>query len=47
MPALKRRLMTPSIRAKLIAIFIVIKVMPLIALALFAASQMDFLGQDH
>ncbi len=39
----KRRFTTPSIRAKLIAIFIVIKVLPLIALAIFAASQMDFL----
>lgn len=33
-----------GIRNKLIAIFIVIKVLPLIALAIFAAHQIDFLG---
>lgn len=33
-----------GIRQKLISIFILIKVLPLIALALFAAKQIDFLG---
>ena len=34
-----------SIRTKLIVIFVIIKVLPLVALAFFAATQLDFLGQ--